>query len=339
MDDIVILLIMYQVRNIYMNEFGRKEQMTSSLQHVHLVIYDSPIVSPYPYFLRHTGALVVTEILHRLCLWHHHGEADAEKDVPKREGHDWWDYISYYDLHCRDFWRDPTASDKLQHCTQEAYKFAGIKGDEIESCMKDSGGLDEDHPNEILEAQLVEKENYGILVTPVVWASGRTLHWEPPTAKTILYTICEEYNIPASSSSSSAPAVKIPDICKQCMMSNDNHNKNNYYNTNDDDIVQCAEKHGGASKSAGGGQTHRKHHGVWVAFWVVAAAAMATSLGYFGYQKVLERMGPQDPTSSRAAGLTEGLRYALLSDRNSPDSPASGHSETVTFSAPGGNLG
>jgi len=99
-----------------------------------------------------TGADVVKESLRRICVWKHYGESD-------RVGSEWWDYVAQFIEHC-DYPDLFTDEDCLKNC----FNKANIDGDLIENCMSDSGGLEANAPNALLdiEIEMQAKVNRGI---------------------------------------------------------------------------------------------------------------------------------------------------------------------------------
>ena len=85
----------------------------------------------------------------RDCIWKRYGEENGI-------GKEWWDYVNEFMLRCDNeeyFANDECANDCLSH--------AGIDQAGIESCMSDSGGLDDDTTNTILEVQLADNDGEG----------------------------------------------------------------------------------------------------------------------------------------------------------------------------------
>ena len=51
---------------------------------------------------------------------------------------------------------------------EDAMKHSGVESHEVVSCMSDSGGLDKDAENDLLETQLDVKKASGVLIVPSV---------------------------------------------------------------------------------------------------------------------------------------------------------------------------
>jgi hypothetical protein len=284
----------------------------------------------YCYPSRHVhGTTVVKEILHRICIWKHHGAVDPLDPHSKKDTgtEAWWDYVTYFDQYCMSYWRDTSdkAASELEKCIDKAYKDAKIKGPEVEECIRDSGRLDGDEPNVLLEEQLQSRQKYGVYVAPTVWADGSTFHWEPPTATTILRAICTGFTHPIDAPSNNKKDVKvakIPDVCQKCSTSSGGSP------SSDQDVIVCAQKHGGA------GSRTRARHVARTFFWVVFSLAIVGGIGYVVYQ----RMFHGGARGGQLGGaLSNAIGYALLSDQTAatPDGGSSNvRDETVLFSPP-----
>lgn len=213
--------------------------------------------------------------------WKHHGQ-DLEKD---RTGEEWWTYVTYFDQNCRKYWYQSTDNNglPLDHCIHLAYEKANIQEPEILACIEDAGGVDmiDGKTNVILEEQLKAHESYGILVAPVVWADGRGLGWDSPSARTILHSVCAGYNM-----------TNIPKVCTKCQTE-----------SSDENVLHCAE------------QFYKKHshrHRGWkIFFWTVFILVLVGGGSYYVYKRLV--LG-QD--GARLGALSDGLRYAMLNDQD-----------------------
>ena len=245
------------------------------------------------------GVYVVTEILHRLCLWKHHGQNPETHD----DGTSWWDYVTYFDQHCRDHWYTADASKgaaALETCLKEAYKYAEIKEGPVNQCVEDSGSLTKDTPNVMLDEQLKSQRDYGLLVAPTVWTNGQGLHWSPPTAHSVLEHVCDGYH----RASAGDDTHNGPQVCQTC----------NTFSSDSKEVVKCAKKF--YTKHSKHKHNRSHHHGFKIFFWVVFWLGLIGVGGYFGYQKLLERQA-----GGRVGALSEGLRYAMLSDQGDNGGP------------------
>ncbi len=139
-----------------------------------------------------TGATIVTESLRRLCIWKLYGEGDGI-------GLKWWNYIETFTENCDD--REHFFEEE---CVQGVMMATDIDYEEVEKCMDDSGGLETPGMNDILQAELDEKESKGIIVMPVVYINGVPIRGELEFA-TVFKGMCAGF----------APGTA-PSICDKC---------------------------------------------------------------------------------------------------------------------------
>lgn len=103
-----------------------------------------------------TGANVVTESLRRLCVWKLYGASDGV-------GAKWWDYVDEFMFRCDN--EEFFAND---NCVKDAMSHAKVDYHEVESCMANSGGLEGDEPNSLLQTQIADREVSGVVILPTV---------------------------------------------------------------------------------------------------------------------------------------------------------------------------
>ena len=139
-----------------------------------------------------SGADVVRESLRRECIWKIYGAQDGI-------GVQWWDYVTEFIHRCDN--EDYFAS---IDCVKDAMTHSAVDFHKIEACMSDSGGLDNDAENSILETQLDAKEASGVVILPAVYVNNAPLRGALEFA-TIFKAICAGY------STGSAPP-----ICGKC---------------------------------------------------------------------------------------------------------------------------
>ncbi|KAL7551577.1 hypothetical protein ACHAWF_014760 [Thalassiosira exigua] len=106
-----------------------------------------------------SGADVVRESLRRMCIWKQYGEDDGV-GVP------WWDYVNEFMFRCN---TEEFFSSK--QCVEDAMSHAGVDAGNIDQCMADSGGLEGDSPNNILETQLNDKDASGVVILPAMYVN------------------------------------------------------------------------------------------------------------------------------------------------------------------------
>jgi hypothetical protein len=140
-----------------------------------------------------SGADVVIESLRRICIWKHYGEEDGV-------GAEWWDYTNEFMMHCDtpDFFTDDS-------CIEDIMSTSGIDVNVINQCMEDSGGVDDDDENTLLDAELLAKENVGVVILPATYVNRAAIRGalELPT---MFRAICSGYAVGTE-----------PDICLTCV--------------------------------------------------------------------------------------------------------------------------
>jgi hypothetical protein len=138
-----------------------------------------------------SGADVIKESLRRICVWSEYGESDGI-------GEQWWDYINEFAYRCsNEFFTD-------DQCIADALLHAHIDRKKIEKCMNDSGGVDGDNENSLLEMELTAKDEFGVVILPAAYVNGVSIRGalEFPT---IFGAICSGYK-----------SGTVPNVCKQC---------------------------------------------------------------------------------------------------------------------------
>lgn len=139
-----------------------------------------------------SGQDVVKESLRRICIWKHYGEQDGI-------GKEWWDYIATFMERCDN--PDFFANDD---CAKDAIKHAKINAEQIDRCMKDSGGLDKDTPNTFLDLEMQAQVSRGVVILPTAFVNTVALRGGL-SVDTVFTAICNGY----------AEGTE-PKICNQC---------------------------------------------------------------------------------------------------------------------------
>jgi hypothetical protein len=139
-----------------------------------------------------SGADVVKESVRRECIWKIYGEADGI-------GVQWWDYVSEFMYRCDN--EDYFAS---EDCVKDAMTHSGVDGHKVTSCIQDSGGLENDVTNSLLESQLADKEAAGVVILPAAYVNNAAIRGSLEFA-TIFKAICAGY-IKGSE----------PTVCEKC---------------------------------------------------------------------------------------------------------------------------
>lgn len=139
-----------------------------------------------------SGADVVKESLRRMCIWQHYGQDDGV-------GAAWWDYVNEFMFRCNN--EEYFANNQ---CIKDAMEHAKVDGGKIDECMEDSGGLEGDNQNNILEVQLLAKDKSGVVILPAMYVNRVSIRGslEFPT---VFKAICAGY---ASGT--------IPTVCAMC---------------------------------------------------------------------------------------------------------------------------
>jgi len=139
-----------------------------------------------------SGADVVKESLRRICIWKIHGDADGI-------GVEWWDYINEFMFRC-----DNEKFFANEDCAKDAMQHASVDYNKVQMCMKDSGGLEGDVKNTVLEEQLSAKETSGVVILPATYVNNTPLRGELEFA-TVFKAICAGFSKGSE-----------PQVCIQC---------------------------------------------------------------------------------------------------------------------------
>lgn len=141
-----------------------------------------------------SGADVVKESLRRICIWKQYGEDGV--------GREWWDYIDEFLFRCEDASQPEYFTS--EQCISDAMAHAGIDKESIELCMSESGGLESDNPNSILDDVLVNEAQAGVVLIPSFFVNSAPVRGAP-SFSTVFRALCSGY---ARGSE--------PDVCKLC---------------------------------------------------------------------------------------------------------------------------
>jgi len=144
-----------------------------------------------------SGADVVSESLRRMCIWSQYGKDDGV-------GVEWWDYTNEFMFRCNteEFFTS-------KQCVNDAMSRAGVDIKKIEQCMNDSGKLDEDVENSLLEVQLREKDKSGVVILPALYVNRVSIRGslEFPV---VFKAICSGYSSGTT-----------PSVCETCASCSD----------------------------------------------------------------------------------------------------------------------
>jgi len=149
-----------------------------------------------------TGAYVVEESLRWLCIWKHYGEKDGI-------GIAWWNYVSAITGPCASFRNIKDIKD----CT--TWEFGAYSDDDgvveykidvgkINRCMSDSGGLEGDVSNTLLDLEIKARERRGVFMQPSAFVNTAPIRGEL-SFPNIFHAICAGYALGTA-----------PSICAEC---------------------------------------------------------------------------------------------------------------------------
>ena len=142
-----------------------------------------------------SGADVVKESLRRLCVWSKYGTTDGV-------GKKYWNYLNEFIVRCGDATKPELFMD--EQCVADAMAHANVTKSDIDQCMDDSGGLEGDVTNTMLDMDAQAKEDAGIVVFPTLMVNNAPVKGQLSFA-TAFKAICAGY---LSGSE--------PSVCKEC---------------------------------------------------------------------------------------------------------------------------
>ena len=142
-----------------------------------------------------SGADVVTESLRQICIWKEYGGDGV--------GLPWWDYVQEFEFRC-DKDADAGKFFNNEECIKDAMSRSGVDYNKIQKCMDDSGGLEGDVENSVLEDELVNREMTGVLILPSFYVNQSPIRGA--------LTVGETFEAVCSGFISGSE----PDVCKHC---------------------------------------------------------------------------------------------------------------------------
>lgn len=146
-----------------------------------------------------SGANVVEEGLRRDCIWQIYGKENGI-------GVQWWDYVNEFLHRC-----DTEEYFANTECVDDAMKHAGVDKEAVKNCMSDSGGLESDANNQILQNELSAKEATGVVILPAMFINSAAIRGAL-SFSTVFKAICAGY---VSGSE--------PSICTTCATCHDEY--------------------------------------------------------------------------------------------------------------------
>jgi len=138
-----------------------------------------------------TGVDVVHESARRLCIWENFGDDGV--------GLEWWDYVRGFSKEC-----DDDENFNNDQCVKKVMEDVGIDFDRIEECIFQHGALESDEENDLMQKQLDDKKEQGIVIMPVAYVNGVVVRGALEFA-TIFKAICAGF-----------AAGTAPYICNEC---------------------------------------------------------------------------------------------------------------------------
>merc|ERR1712176_1468976 len=96
-----------------------------------------------------------------------------------------------------------------EQCISDAFQHSGIDKNAVDKCMSDSGGLHGDASNTIIEEELMNKENRGVVILPQAYVNNAAIRGALEFG-TLFRAVCAGYVTGSE-----------PEICQTCMSCND----------------------------------------------------------------------------------------------------------------------
>lgn len=137
------------------------------------------------------GVDVVHESARRLCIWELFGDDGT--------GIEWWDYVQGFSMAC-----DNVQNFSDDDCIKGVMEKVGIDFDRVETCIFNNGALETDVENVLLQKQLNQKEESGVVIMPVAYVNGVAVRGALEFA-TIFKAICAGFKKGTE-----------PNICLEC---------------------------------------------------------------------------------------------------------------------------
>lgn len=234
-----------------------------------------------------SGHAVVRESLRRLCIWKHYDQTA------------YWDYWLHHASVCSTphLYAD-------EECINQGLHQANINPSTIDDCMKESGDVESDKPNALLESMIEEQQFSGVVKLPAIKHSDTLSQLEHgASAHSLFESVCLHYYWRAKETNSHWE--DIPTICETC-----------FECTN---LIGCLEQgkcvafdHHEDNQDHGGGKGHKSSDSKsgrhprrgWHFFWFLVFVGLA-AYGYHYYQQ-------QQGNMYRGAGAGGGLLGSYL---------------------------
>jgi len=206
-----------------------------------------------------SGADVVTESLRRICIWNNYGESDGV-------GEKYWNYVMEFMHRCDDEDHPEYFFDDA--CVKDVYKKVKIDGKRIDSCIRDSGGIEGDNENTFLKMEISAQVRRGVVVLPTMFVNAVPLRGAlNPT--TVFDALCAGFLV------GTQPA--ICDTCSSC-----------------ENALTCVQKgkcvtgSSSSSRNTGGGVSKRTF-----GFTLLFLCGLFGTIGYLHWKRTREEMRDQ----------------------------------------------
>lgn len=141
-----------------------------------------------------SGADVVKESLRRMCIWEIYGKDGVGKQ--------WWKYVSNFVGQCAnaadgDFFHN-------EGCINDAMNKAEVDSGKVNKCMDESGGVENDVPNQLIDKELSSKIESGVVIWPAAFVNGVPIRGALEF-DVVLKAVCAGYSSGAK-----------PNVCREC---------------------------------------------------------------------------------------------------------------------------
>jgi len=222
---------------------------------------------------RHTfGKDIVKESLRRLCI-------DKHYKNPKV----YWDYIDQFSSTC---WEGDSFAN--EDCVNDAYSKSNIDKSTIDTCINDSGDVDKDVENALLQASLEMQGKWGIHQSPTVMINHEVstiVSWMGLNQIGVLTALCDTFSYGEK-----------PHVCYACMHCGDPVAcaTRSPMQCHQDDGVEKEDPHAhelpdDGNHSGGGGKSRTRR----VFHWIFSLALIGGIAGgaFMYYKKYMEERG------------------------------------------------
>ena len=146
----------------------------------------------YCIFGERHGTEIVTEMLRRLCIWNEYGAQDGI-------GVKWWEYVSLFNDRCFN-----SSTFAATDCNEDIMERVGIDAENVRRCIRDSGGLEANAANALLQKELELQSERGIYRVPTLTVNGYALEGARTTSN-VFDAICGAFSPDDE-----------PEICHKC---------------------------------------------------------------------------------------------------------------------------